>query len=44
MKKSILSLLTLALLLPLTSKANDDRPISPDKLPAAEGALLRIDD
>ncbi len=41
MKKIILAILALALLLPLTSKANDDRPISPDKLPAAAKEFIQ---
>lgn len=41
MKKSILAILAFALLLPLTSRANDDRPISPDKLPAAAKEFIK---
>ncbi|MBP5740245.1 MAG: PepSY-like domain-containing protein [Bacteroidales bacterium] len=41
MKKIILSIVSLALLLPFASRANDDRPISPDKLPAAAKAFIK---
>ena len=41
MKKIILSIVALALLIPFASKADDGRPISPDKIPAAATAFIQ---
>lgn len=41
MKKIILSIVALALMIPFASKADDGRPISPDKIPAAATAFIQ---